>query len=157
MRRRIGRCPRGTSFCVCCCEASVLLGCATFLSFVLSGVVVGHSWFGGRSCRILVILIDCSDLACCDGLFVCFSLGSVLLICCCCCRRLLVVVSYRCSNDYKFCFEHYKFCLEPGVERVGLPPRRLKRLKACFIQVLQCVLVSHSRCCFCSFLRGVCG
>ena len=58
--------------------------------------VVGHSGDG----RILVILVDCSDLACRDGLFVCSLSVSVLFICCCCGRRLVVVVgSSHCDND----------------------------------------------------------
>ena len=48
----------------------------TFSSFVRSWGVVGHSGDG----RVLVILIDCSDLACCYCLFVCLLLVSGLLI-----------------------------------------------------------------------------
>ena len=66
----------------------------TFSSFVRSCGVVGHSGDG----RILVILIDCSDLACCDGLFVCLLLFSGLVI-----RYMPVLpvgpaVSLRCGN-----------------------------------------------------------
>ena len=57
-----------------------------------------------------MILVNCSYLACCDGLFVCLMLVSVLFICHCCGQHFLLVGHLLCN-----CRSHLGKCCCEGV------------------------------------------